>query len=59
MRGSVSTANCERPRPNTRILWSVAILLTLGLCLDLFASEWYGAFDTHIRAAMDPPFSAP
>jgi hypothetical protein len=30
---------------NSRIVWSGAILVTIGLSLLLFAGEWFAAFD--------------
>ncbi len=46
--------NQSRTRP--RILWSGAILLTIGLSVLLLVGEWFGAFDACLaNPACDPP----
>jgi hypothetical protein len=42
-------------QPNARILWTGAVLLTMGLCLVLFAAESFADFD----ACLANPFCTP
>jgi hypothetical protein len=47
-----------RPPLNTRVLWSGAILVTVGVSLFPFAGEWFAAFDACLANPLCSPPAA-